>query len=98
MVDGRSLPEGTVLLVGVTFSGMTSSAEVPAKVYTHAMLKAGGSWYVTGGGAPQMAGWGAIERWLSRDGRQVVWVKKVTASETIEARGPADRIDLASPE
>lgn len=52
--------------------------------YTYAMLKAGGFWYVTGGGkTPQAAGWGAVERWLSRDGRVVEWVRKVTDSVQI---------------
>lgn len=42
------------------------------KLWTYVLLKAGGLWYATGGGkAPQMAGWGAVKRWLSQSGRNV---------------------------
>lgn len=88
-LDTSQVPEGTVLLFGIRYvgadqEGYARSAEEEARVYTYAMLKAGGSWYVTGGGrTPQVAGWGAVKRWLSRDNRMVVWVKLVTATETL---------------
>jgi hypothetical protein len=83
-LDSRAVPEGTVLLFGVKYAGPDQEgiAREPteeAKVYTYAMIKAGGFWYVTGGGrTPQAAGWGAVERWLERDGRVVEWVRHVT--------------------
>lgn len=77
-----NVPNGTVLLVGVSYEGAgqtdldTSRGRTAPKVFTYAMLKAGGLWYVTGSGkVPVAAGWGAVERWLSRDGRVVEWVK-----------------------
>jgi hypothetical protein len=81
-LDSRAVPEGTILLFGIRYvRAELTTAGLPAdnEVYTYAMLKAGGLWYVTGGGrTPQAAGWGAIERWLERDGRVVEWVRHVT--------------------
>lgn len=79
-LDSRTVPEGTVLLFGVRYQGEEYQDRADSeKIYTYAMIKAGGYWYVTGGGrTPQAAGWGAIERWLARDGRVVEWVKHVT--------------------
>lgn len=54
------------------------------KLWTYTALKAGGLWYLSGGGrAPQMAQWGAVKRWLSQSGRQLVRVELVTRTETI---------------
>jgi hypothetical protein len=88
-LDSRVVPEGTVLLFGIRYvgpdqEGIARMPEEEAKVYTYAMIKAGGFWYVTGGGrTPQVAGWGAVERWLERDGREVAWVKAVTETVTL---------------
>lgn len=77
-LDSRKVPNGTVLVFGIRYErepeGDTRGRTNPT-VYTYAMLKAGGLWYVTGTGkVPVAAGWGAIERWLERDGRVVEWV------------------------
>lgn len=91
-LESSAVPGGTVLMFGIRYAGPDSdgierSAEEESKVYTYAMLKAGGFWYVTGGGrTPQVAGWGAVERWLERDGRVVEWVKAVT--ETVQLWPP----------
>ena len=81
-LDNAKVPNGTVLLFGITFPGMgqtdldTTRGRRTPKVFTYAMLKAGGLWYVTGTGkVPQAAGWGAVMNWLARDNREVVWVK-----------------------
>lgn len=72
------IPNGTVLLMGITYPGSA------AKEFTYALLKAGGLWYVTGSGkVPTAAGWGAIERWLAKDNRQLNWVKAVTETAVI---------------
>ena len=101
-LNSAQVPDGTVLLFGIRYAAdpegvtrMSSGASASAKVYTYAMLKAGGFWYVTGGGrTPQVAGWGAVERWLERDGREVVWVDHVTetarlwpAEESVQPAG-----------
>ena len=65
-LDSRAVPDGTVLLFGIRYvgpdqEGIARMPEEEAKVYTYAMIKAGGFWYLTGGGrTPQVAGWGAI--------------------------------------
>lgn len=71
-LDDDKVVEGTILLFGIRYGASTSG-----KVYTFAGLKAGGRWYFTGTG-PTDASWPAVQRWLQRDGRQVVWVKAVT--------------------
>lgn len=84
-LDNSRVPNGTVLLFGISYAGMgqtdldtTRGRETP-KVFTYTMLKAGGTWYVSGGGStPQGAGWGAVTKWLARDNRVVEWVKVVT--------------------
>jgi hypothetical protein len=90
-LDSRAVPEGTVLLFGIRYPGdqegtarTPSGAPTLAKVYTYVIMKSGGLWYVSGtnGRNPQAAGWGAVERWLERDGREVVWVRHVT--ETVQ--------------
>jgi hypothetical protein len=73
-LDNAKVPDGTVLLMGAQYENQTTD-----KVWTYALLKAGGLWYVTGtGGAPQAAGWGAINRWIERAGLTVLWVKGAT--------------------
>jgi hypothetical protein len=77
-LDSKRVPNGTVLVFGIRYErepeGDTRGRTNPT-TYTYAMLKAGGLWYVTGTGkVPVAAGWGAIERWLERDGRVVAWV------------------------
>lgn len=70
-LDNAKVPNGTVLMMGIRYETST--------VYTYALIKAGGLWYVTGSGkVPVAAGWGAVNRWLERDGRVVVWVKTAT--------------------
>lgn len=95
-----SVPNGTVLLFGIRYANQNDQAAIgsgrpsmqtrPRRDFTYAMLKAGGLWYVTGSGkVPTAAGWGAIERWLERDGREVVWVKAVTETTDLwPAPGP----------
>ena len=53
------VPNGTILLFGISYEGMgqtdldTTRGRRTPKVFTYAMLKAGGIWYVTGtGGVP----------------------------------------------
>ncbi len=78
MNDAR-VPDGTVLLMGIRYESQTTD-----KVWTYALLKAGGVWYVTGNGkAPVAAGWGAVNRWLERDGRIVLWVRAATGWEDL---------------
>ena len=73
-LNDPQVPDGTVLLMGIQYEGQTSD-----KVWTYALLKAGGLWYITGNGkAPVAAGWGAVNRWLERDGRVVLWVRAAT--------------------
>lgn len=91
-LDTASVPEGTVLLFGIRYAGpdqegISREPAEEAKVYTYAMIKAGGFWYVTGGGrTPQAAGWGAVQRWLSKDNRQVVYVKMATSFDQLWPR------------
>lgn len=74
---GNGLPNGTVLIMGVRYDGAP-------RVFTYAMLKVGGLWYVTGSGrVPVAAGWAAVERWLGKDGRAIVWVKVATGWEDL---------------
>lgn len=84
-LDNAKVPNGTILLFGIEYPGMgqtdldTTRGRRTPKVFTYAMLKAGGLWYGTGTGkVPQAAGWGAVMNWLARDNREVRWVKVVT--------------------
>lgn len=61
-------PEGAVLMLGIRFETQTRG-----KVYTYALLKAGGRWWSTGQG-PSGASWTAVERWLERNGRVLLWI------------------------
>jgi hypothetical protein len=86
-LDARAhIPEGTVLLFGISYGpGPDDRRAAEPKVYTYVIMRQGGLWYVSGanGKTPQAAGWGAIERWLDRDGRVVHWIKHVTETETL---------------
>lgn len=78
------MPNGTVLVLSIRYrptdepGGDTRGRAKPA-VYTYAALKTGGLWYLTGSGrVPTAAGWGAVERWLARDNRELVSVDHMT--------------------
>lgn len=73
-LDDTKVPDGTVLAMGIRYEGQTSD-----KVWTYGLLKAGGLWYMTGSSTPTAAGWGAINRWLGKDGRVVLWVRMVNS-------------------
>jgi hypothetical protein len=84
-LDNAQIPNNTILIMGISYSGMgqtdldTTRGRTTPKVFTYAMLKAGGLWYMTGAGrVPQAAGWLAVMRWLEKDNRRVEWVKVVT--------------------
>lgn len=77
------VPNGTILTMGIRYEDTEPGGDTRGRtnptIYTYALIKAGGLWYVTGSGkVPQAAGWGAIERWLAREGRVVEWVRVVT--------------------
>jgi hypothetical protein len=100
-LKSAAVPDGTILLFGIRHEREPGADTGSPKIYTYAMLKAGGLWYVTGGNTPTAAGWGAIERWLDRDGRVVEWVQAVTQTaqlwpETHKAENPCD--GLGQPE
>jgi hypothetical protein len=85
-LDTRAVPDGTILLFGIRYEpepGEHRSAL--SKTYTYVIMKSGGLWYVSGtnGRNPQAAGWGAVERWLERDGRVVEWVRHVTETRQL---------------
>ena len=91
--DSRKHPNGTILILGITYADRTNELDplrgrtrgrTEPKVFTYVFLKAGNLWYSTGGPkAPTAAGWPAVERWLSREGRTVAWASK--ASRRISA-------------
>ena len=74
----RQLPNGTVLVLGVRYLPYGSEpggGSLRPNVYTYAALKTAGLWYLTGSGrVPTAAGWGAVESWLARDNRQLLFV------------------------
>ena len=85
-LNDSQVPDGTVLLMGIQYEGQTSD-----KVWTYALLKAGGLWYITGNGkAPVAAGWGAVNRWLERDGRVVLSVRVATGWADLYPVPPVD--------
>lgn len=97
-LDNAKVPNNTVLTMGIEYEGMgqtdldTTRGRQTPKVFTYVFLKAGGLWYGSGK-APQAAGWGAINRWLERDGRRVRWVRAATAWATVygeESSSPVD--------
>lgn len=86
-MDPRKLPNGTVLFLGVSYGGARTAdtrGRTEPKIYTYVALKQAGVWFFSGSGkVPQAAGWGAVERWLERDGRKLEWVKIVSALEDV---------------
>jgi hypothetical protein len=95
-LDNSKVPNGTVLMMGIRYDRApvddldAQRGMVNPKVYSYALLKAGGLWYVTGSGkSPQAAGWGAVNRWLERDGRVVEWVKVATEWADLYAAPPS---------
>ena len=86
------VPDGTVMTMGIRYPAMGDGT----KVFTYALLKAGGAWYTTGTGqVPQQASWQAVDRWLTKHNRVIEWVKIFTQSAqiypaiTTEAPSPA---------
>lgn len=102
-LTSAKVPNGTVLQVGITYPGLTEDADAARgrtmpKVWTYALLKAGGLWYVTGSGrVPQAAGWPAIERWLEKDNREVVWVKVASGWAPLYGEPPAAQEPASEP-
>jgi len=83
-LNDRAVPDGTILLFGIRYDPGPESAGSPT-TYTYAALKAGGLWYLTGGSGrvPTAAGWGAVARWLEREGRTVEYVELVTGQRRV---------------
>jgi len=80
-LNPRTMPDGVILILNVRYS--SPDGPVNGTIYSHAALKSGGFWYLTGSRAPQVAGWGAVERWLERDGRDLHSVKIMIGTKTI---------------
>lgn len=89
VVYPRSLLNGSVVLVGISYPGDPEDLDITRgrtapKVFTYAFLKAGGVWYSSGTGkTPQAAGWTAVERWLERDNRKLEFVQVATEFRTV---------------
>lgn len=90
MTHPRQMPDGSMLLIGVSYPRPTNEiestrpAESGPKVFTYVLLKAGGTWYTSGAGrTPQAAGWGAVEKWLERDGRKLEFIEIVSSTRRI---------------
>lgn len=81
----RNTPDGTILVMGIQYNDSP-------KTFTYALLKVDGLWHVTGapGRVPYAAGWGAVERWLAKDGRNLVWVKVVSQTMDVGSSYPID--------
>lgn len=109
--DASKIQNGTLLLLGIGYDGSDqpggdTRGRTNPKIYTYALLKAGGLWYTSGmGDTPQAAGWGAIERWMAKKGRVLVWVKGVhqddlallwTAAAGIEGARQIERVSPQS--
>jgi hypothetical protein len=111
-LDNTKVPNGTVILMGIRYEGSSDRTDLDTtrgrqapKVFTYALLKAGGLWYATGGPkGPQAAGWGAVNRWLGKDNRVVEWVRVATGwADLYTARVEGERatrmtVDDPSPE
>jgi hypothetical protein len=102
-IDSRRVTNGTVIKIGIRFDPPpeqnldATRGRANPKVYDHLLLKAGGLWYATGASAPQAAGWVAVERWLARDNRVVVYAEVVTGWTEIY-REPKAAPEKADPE
>lgn len=100
-LDSKKIPNGAVLIFYIRYDRALDDPDetrgrTNPKIYTYAMLKAGGLWYVTGSGrVPTAAGWGAVQRWLERDGRTVVRVDLMGAPLKI---WPPDSAEAAAPD
>jgi hypothetical protein len=81
-LDPRTMPDGVILALAVRYRPQEGDQPNP-KVYTHAAVKSDGFWYLSGSRAPQIAGWGAVERWLERDNRELVRVEILTQPRSI---------------
>lgn len=75
------MPDGVILVFNVRYQKHVDQRTAPP-VHPLAAIKSAGRWYVTGSG-PRAAGWGAIERWLERDNRELVSVEIATGARTI---------------
>jgi len=62
--DGGKLPDDTVMVLQIRHRGYR-------EIWTYLGLKKAGRWFFTGRG-PHDAGWGAVKRWLAKDGRMVL--------------------------
>lgn len=83
-LKSQDVPDGTVLLMDIEYENQGDELLRKPVVYTYALLKAGGLWYTTGTGrGPVAAGWGAVERWLGKDGRRVREVRVVTEAQIL---------------
>ena len=84
-LDDAKVADGTVLLIGAQYRN--DEGQLYPKVWTYAALKAGGRWYLTGTGrVPQDAGWGAVQRWLDDNRREIAWIKVATKLEPLWER------------
>lgn len=81
-LDSQKVPDGTVLVFGIRYEPQNPGQLANPTVYEHVALKARGRWYMTGSG-PRDAGWGAIERWLEKDGRVVEYVNAMAQTVTL---------------
>lgn len=92
-LDPRTMPNGVVLVLGIRYDREleeNSRGRANPLVYTYAALKTGGLWYFTGSGkVPTAAGWGAVERWLDKDGRKLEFVKILMEARLIWSK-PVD--------
>jgi hypothetical protein len=81
-LDPRSMADGVILALHVRYRAEEGNQPNPT-IYTHAAVKSAGFWYLSGSRAPQIAGWGAVERWLEKDRRELVRVEMLTRASTI---------------
>jgi hypothetical protein len=81
-LDPRTMPDGVILALHVRYGAEEGDRPNPT-IYTHAAVKSAGFWYLSGSRAPQIAGWGAVERWLEKDRRELVRVEILTRRRTI---------------
>lgn len=83
-INPRTMPDGVILVFHIRYENQAERNPEAAQIYTYVLSKAGGLWYTSGAGqVPQAAGWGAVEKWLERDGRDLVRVEVVTGQRTI---------------
>ena len=93
-IDPRTMPDGVVLVLSVCYRPNEGEKPNPT-IYEHAAIKSKGFWHLTGSG-PSAAGWGAVERWLERDNRELIRIEIQTGTKTIwpEAESTAMLSDL----